>query len=52
MFEGASDTKDEVVEVAVLLLDRRLKTELLFEADVGVCCSGEGTSPQEDASEH
>ena len=44
MFGGAIDTKDDAVEVAVLLLDRKLKTELLLPEVLPACRSGEGRS--------
>jgi hypothetical protein len=48
---GTSETNDDVVEVAVLLRDRRLNTELLFPGRTCVLCSKEWISLKEDASE-
>ena len=48
---GVRETKDEVVEVAVLLLERRLKTELLFPVSGRWRRSDEDMSPYEDASD-
>jgi hypothetical protein len=48
---GDSDTKDDVVEVVVLLLDRNVNTELLFPEWIRSLYSGEGISPYEEASE-
>ena len=44
MLGGAMDTKDDAVDVAVLLLDRRLKTEVRFPAVDPVGRGGEGRS--------
>lgn len=49
---GDMAVKDEAVEVAVLLRERRLNTELRFPECERSRCSGEGISPYEDASEH
>jgi hypothetical protein len=42
MLGGLMDTKDDVVEVAVLLRDRKLKTELLLPEALPSRRSGEG----------
>jgi hypothetical protein len=47
---GETDTNDEVVEEAVLLLDLRLNTELLRPEYCRPRCSGEGIPAWEDAS--
>ena len=49
---GEIDTNEDAVDVAVLLLERRLNTELRFPGNGLSLCSGEGSSEKDDVSEH
>jgi hypothetical protein len=46
-----TETSEGVIEVVVLLLDLRLKTEDLFPECIDPWASGDGSSPYEEVSE-